>query len=520
MEEPQHIKITDLFSKALIGNLDITDVDWNNPDVIRLFEHVKSRIEKVEKDNEQMQKDYQNLQKENEQMQKDSMQMQKDYQNLQKENEQTQKENEQLRALLGLQSTSVRSGPADGATPKESRKRSNFRSYNVRNLNGYPRPESAAPKKTPKTNAVARACTADAVFCPKCSKRLSDWSEEYTRISEDLVENKWTKTQWTVTKRYCKSCKKKITATVPGVLPGELYGTNVMAIAAFLRCLCLSYEKIQNILHTLHGAYISEATLIRLCDVPAMKMTPVYDDILEEIRRSESVGGDETGWFLNGAGHWVWTLVTKFSAFYHIAPSRSGDVLDSLMASFDGIVVSDSFPPWNRIGCKHQKCLLHYFRDMYLTLDKNDSAEYSTMFYKLRSILKDAIEMGKATPEEVQCLDYRVLELVSSMYKDKDCIRYTKRLKREADHLFTFLEHNVNYHNNDSERAVRMLSMMRKILYGSRSERGMRTTEILCTVYATCSLRGVNFYSFVKDYLDGKVAKIPMPAQPVCATVA
>ena len=73
----------------------------------------------------------------------------------------------------------------------------------------------------------------------------------------------------------------------------------------------------------------------------------------------------------------------------------------------------------------------------------------------------------------------------------------------------------MNYHNNDTERAVRMLSMMRKILYGSRSERGMRTTEILCTVYATCSLRGVNFYSFVRDYLDGKVAKIPMPA-PAC----
>ena len=214
------------------------------------------------------------------------------------------------------------------------------------------------------------------------------------------------------------------------------------------------------------------------------------------------------------------TVVTKFSAFYHIAPTRSGDVIDALMADFDGIVISDSFPPWNRIGCRHQKCLPHYFRDMYLTRNKNYSSEYSMMFYKLRDILKDAIEMGKATSEEVQCFDYRVLELASAMYKDKDCIRYTKRLKREAGHLFTFLEHNVNYHNNDTERAVRMLSMMRKILYGSRSERGMRTTEILCTVYATCSLRGVNFYSFVRDYLDGKVAKIPMPAQPARTAAA
>ena len=75
MEESQYIKITDLFSKVLIGDLGITGMDWNNPDVIRLFEHMKSRIEKVEKD----------------------------YQHLQKNNLHLQEENEQLRALRGQQ---------------------------------------------------------------------------------------------------------------------------------------------------------------------------------------------------------------------------------------------------------------------------------------------------------------------------------------------------------------------------------------------------------------------------------
>ena len=72
-------------------------------------------------------------------------------------------------------------------------------------------------------------------------------------------------------------------------------------------------------------------------------------------------------------------LVTRFSAFYHMAPSRSGDVIGSLMASFGGIATSDSYSPWNRIGCMHQKCLLHYFRDMYLTLE-NPGAKFGTMF--------------------------------------------------------------------------------------------------------------------------------------------
>ena len=364
----------------MVGDPDITDVDWRIPDVIRLFEHMRSRVEKVENENQQQQEEIGQLQK---------------------VIQQQQEEIERLRTLLGQQIPASGSGPADGSVPKEARKEPNSRGYNVRKFHDFPHPEKAAPKKKPETKAVTRTCTADAEFCPGCGDKLSDWCERYTRKSKDLVDGKWTETEWDVTKRYCKSCKKKRAAPVPGVLPDEHYGTHIIGIIVFLRCMCISFEKIQIILHTLHDAYIPKSTLIHLCDVSTTRMMPVYDGILEGIRRSESVGGDETGWFLNGTGHWVWVLVTRFSVFYHIAPSRSGDVIDSLMAAFDGIVSSDSYSVWNRIGGKHQKCLLHYFRDMYLTLDKNGSAEYGTLFYRLRGILKDAIEMGKATPGEV-----------------------------------------------------------------------------------------------------------------------
>ncbi len=48
----------------------------------------------------------------------------------------------------------------------------------------------------------------------------------------------------------------------------------------------------------------------------------------------------------------------------------------------------------------------------------------------------------------------------------------------------------------------------------------MKMTEAMCTVYAMCELRGVNFCSFVTDYLDGRVTEIPMPARCVGAAVA
>ena len=86
---------------------------------------------------------------------------------------------------------------------------------------------------------------------------------------------------------------------------------------------------------------------------------------------------------------------------------------------------------------------------------------------------------------------------------------YVKRLRREKWHLFTFLEGVVDYHNNISERKLRDFAEFRKILYGNRSERGAERTKIMMSVYATCKMRGVNFYQFTKDFLEGKATEIP-----------
>ena len=87
--------------------------------------------------------------------------------------------------------------------------------------------------------------------------------------------------------------------------------------------------------------------------------------------------------------------------------------------------------------------------------------------------------------------------------------------------LFTFIPHPVNYHNNVSERGPRRIANMRKISYGSRSKAYLKTTETLMSVYSTCKLSGVNFFEFVKAYLDGEIDDIPMPdAKAVTASAA
>ena len=121
---------------------------------------------------------------------------------------------------------------------------------------------------------------------------------------------------------------------------------------------------------------------------------------------------------------------------------------------------------------------------------------------------------------EAEILASRVEELIGAEYEDADCRRYVKRLRRERGHLFTFLEHDVDYHNNISERGLRPFAASRKIIYGNRSERGAERTKILMSVYETCKMRGVNFYQFIKDYLEGKATEIPAGRKAAPATAA
>ena len=114
----------------------------------------------------------------------------------------------------------------------------------------------------------------------------------------------------------------------------------------------------------------------------------------------------------------------------------------------------------------------------------------------------------------IRRLQNRIDALAAGTYEDPDCNRYAKRLRREGVSLLAFLIHeDIPYHNNASEQALRVFTIMRKIFHGSRSERGLRTTEIRETIFATCEKRGINPYRFVIDYLRGDAKEMPMLEQ-------
>ncbi len=504
--------------------MDPSKVDWNHPSVKYLFKCFEEATNARDKESEQTREMMEQVLGENRQLREENEAMHKEIEQLHKENEAMHKENEAMHKELEQLRGDNKQAVAGKEKKHGSGRGHNHRSYNVREMKGYPqirsvdkndgtkRPSHRIP---PTVNDIRQA---DQTKCPNCGAELSKPTGEYERLSEDLIEFKWTVTKWCVSRRFCRGCNKQVTPYLDGVLAGEHFGTNIMAMVITMKCSNVSFGKIRDMLHMFYGISISTSTLNHFCDVVARELEPLYDKLKKALKRYREIYGDETSWFVNGIRRWVWVFVSSMSSIFVINKSRGRTVPMDVLKGFTGIIVSDSWGPWNYVGSKHQKCLLHYLRDMYRTLEKNKSKKFVRFFRTLYKILKDAIEPRKTDcrdsaedqKQSVQRLKSRVHRLINKDHTDKDCKRYAKRLKREVDSLFTFIEHEgVDYHNNVSEQALRRFAEARKVLYGSRTEKGAKRTAVTMSIHETCKKRGVNFYEFVRDYLAGRIDDIP-----------
>ena len=85
---------------------------------------------------------------------------------------------------------------------------------------------------------------------------------------------------------------------------------------------------------------------------------------------------------------------------------------------------------------------------------------------------------------------------------DKHCKKMFKRLRREKDHLFTFLEvKGMEWHNNSAERGIRPCVILRNNSYGSRSEEGASAIATLMSVKQTCKAKNDNFLDVMRVHL-------------------
>ncbi len=355
--------------------------------------------------------------------------------------------------------------------------------------------------------------TADPHMCGNCgSSDLSECVSTYTKVVREAAKTELKHIKVTVKRRRCRNCKRTVSGRTPLALPNSRYGINFMIMMVILRLHGMSDLRICNIVMMMYSARITESAINRMVCRMARELGPLYEKIREEVRNSPAINGDETIWRVDGTNYWLWVAVARYAVIYEVHRHRNSKVPKKMLGKdYPGCVTSDSWAAWNVIGSMHQKCHLHYARDIKDTLKyKNPGDDYKRHARTLRAILWDshidgAVPRGAEALAAKKRLDRRIASLIGRLEKDRDCKhcnRMCKRLVREKGHLFAFLETDgVEYHNNRAERAIRPCVILRKNSNGSRSKKGADAIATLMSIKQTCKARGDDLGTILREGL-------------------
>ena len=193
---------------------------------------------------------------------------------------------------------------------------------------------------------------------------------------------------------------------------------------------------------------------------------------------------------------------------YKYSETREGDLLQIMLKDFKGVLVSDFYAAYDAIPCPQQKCLIHLIRDLNDDLLKHSyDDELKRIAQAFTTLLKPMVETINRYGLKRRFLG-RYLVAVKRFYRELStmtlhseiAVKLKIRLEKNQDKLFTFLSFDgVPWNNNNAEHAVKPFAMLRQVISGVTTEKGLRDYLVLLSICETCKYMGVDFLDFLRS---------------------
>ena len=287
-----------------------------------------------------------------------------------------------------------------------------------------------------------------------------------------------------------------------------------------------SYSTIEAWMKDVLQVPVSRGYLAKLCTgTISASLADAYDELTEAIPRQEQLGSDETSIKDNGKRHWIWCITAATFSLFHIATSRSRQVLEELVGpefaghlNFDYFSANCSFA-WN-FWIKAQYCWAHLIRDIRFLEkhpDKKTRKWAGQLLARSRRLFSAWHRRDEMTAEgfhrSMRTHRDRFLEVVRKPPATKEAanlaarfavVEYldvessqTGRYDLSQDYFRFMFAEGVEPTNNHSEQQIRHCVIDRRITQGTRSEAGQRYHERMWSAIATCKKQDRNFFDFL-----------------------
>ena len=356
--------------------------------------------------------------------------------------------------------------------------------------------------------------------CPHCEcSELEASSEVREHVQEDIVlEPRVVATCFVHHLAHCPNCDREVLEAGPGELLGSYIGPAAKATALYLRYeLQVSDRKISQFFRDFFGLKFVPASAYGFERQAVRRGQPLYADLLDKLRALPVAHADETSWRHDGQNYWVWYGGNDELAVFLWDAHRSTEAAQKLFGEkFDGVLVADAFASYNGIEPKdRQSCLSHIKtkakeleRELLLLEASAADSEAVQLCQRIQGWVQEACEAHRkltskrwrAKPAEAAArkLQDRLQVICEKPLAHPKAEQFRQRLLGpEQKLLFTcFRRQNVPPTNNQAERSLRPVVIMRKVIQGTRSEHGLENHTVLRSLFETARRQGKKAQDF------------------------
>ncbi len=345
--------------------------------------------------------------------------------------------------------------------------------------------------------------------CPDCGRKLEGGWEHRRRQVIQIELPPVRVIDHVVVARRCGVCGKrwlpKLTDKDLGVQGKRRLGVSVQSLVATLHIAYrIPMTMIRRMLGEMFGLRISQGEVVALLDGTREAGKEAIRELLERVRGSPAVCGDETGWRQDGENGYLWTFATPTIRYFLYRKSRSGQVPKEVLGEeFAGVVACDFYAGYNKLGVL-QRCWFHLLKDAKELAELNaDRPGVVAWVEALGALYEEAKVRCHALGElpadsRVRCKQRRRLEklavqLARPYAEDANAPQrvLAQRIRKHLHELFVFIsDPSVPATNNLAERSLRPAVVARKISGGTRSPKGSDTKMGLMSLFGTWTVQG------------------------------
>jgi transposase len=336
--------------------------------------------------------------------------------------------------------------------------------------------------------------------CPQCGGLVTG-VQEVKQIIEELPAAPLRVVELTTFKGHCAHCgevrsRHPLQRSDAVGAAGVHLGPRALSVAMQLQHQWhLSKRKTCQILQDLFGLSLTPGGLVSATHRLAEKLAPEDQALQQQVRQSSVLYTDETGWYVGRPGATLWVFTQPHFTLYRVVEHRTRATLQSFLGeTFPGVLVSDCLSVYDDASPLQHKCYSHHLQALSRAIEHHPQGGQGFL-QEARLLLHTAMGLqAAASTMPSQAWQHALLHLhawadrllaLPRGQPQEESLR--KRLFKQRDHLFTFLDYpQVDATNNLAERQLRPAVIARKLSCGNRTLKGARTWEVMASLAVTC----------------------------------